>query len=138
MEKQQFKNQTFYRRRILKRQKFIAASQAIMENSCIFGNLKMRHCFLQVSRDHTKLMNIFCRVNFYSSPNQVQQLVGRLTDMGVTEVLPRKTYNIKDFFARQSTLVEDFGNNFGDFRNLVCHVSLFDLSKKMNKSFQKN
>jgi len=44
--------------------------------------------------------------------------------MGVTEVLPRKTYNIKDFFARQSTLVEDFGNNFGDFRNLVCHVSM--------------
>jgi hypothetical protein len=42
--------------------------------------------------------------------------------MGVTEILPRKTYNIKDFFSRQHTLIEDFGHNFGDFRNLVCQV----------------
>ena len=35
-------------RRVLKRQKFIAASLSIVENSCIFGNAKMRHCFLQV------------------------------------------------------------------------------------------
>jgi hypothetical protein len=53
---------------------------------------------------------------------QVQHLVGRLTDMGVTEILPRKTYNIKDFFSRQQSLVEDFGKNFADFRNLVCQV----------------
>jgi hypothetical protein len=35
-------------RRVLKRQKFAAASASIMDNSCIFGNVKMRHCFLQV------------------------------------------------------------------------------------------
>ena len=30
-----------------------------------------------------------------SSYYQVQALSGRLTDMGVTEILPRKTYNIR-------------------------------------------
>jgi hypothetical protein len=50
-------------------------------------------------------------------------MVGRLTDMGVTEILPRKTYHIKDFFSRQQTLVEEFAKNFGDFRNLICQVA---------------
>ena len=64
---------------------------------------------------------------------QVQHLVGRLTDMGVTEILPRKTYNIKDFFSRQQTLVEEFAKNFGEFRNLVCQVSSVVLAKLMTK-----
>ena len=71
------------------------------DNSCIFGNSKMRHCFLQV-----------------------QSLVGRLVDMGITEILPRKTYEVDDFFARQKSLVSDFATNFGDFRNIVCQLVL--------------
>ena len=47
---------------------------------------------------------------------QVQSLVGRLTDMGVTEILQRKTYDLDDFFARQLGLTTDFAKNFGDFR----------------------
>ncbi len=43
--------------------------------------------------------------------------MGKLTDMGVTEILPRKTYDLNDFFARQLSLVSDFATNFGDFRN---------------------
>jgi hypothetical protein len=86
-------------KRVVKRQKFISASQRLKEGSCIFGNTKMRHCFLQV-----------------------QTLVGRLTDMGVTEILPRKTYDLNDFFSRQLTLVSEFANNFGDFRNIVCQL----------------
>ena len=53
--------------------------------------------------------------------------------MGVTEILPRKTYNIKDFFSRQQTLVEEFAKNFGEFRNLVCQVSSVVLAKLMTK-----
>ena len=35
-------------KRVVKRQKFISASQKLTDKSCIFGNPKMRHCFLQV------------------------------------------------------------------------------------------
>ena len=45
-------------KRIVKRQKFVSATKKLSESSCIFGNPKMRHCFLQV-----------------------QSLVGKLTDM---------------------------------------------------------
>ena len=69
--------------------------------SCIFGNTKMRHCFLQV-----------------------QSLVGRLTDMGVTEILQRKTYDLDDFFARQLSLTSDFAKNLGEFRTIVCQLVL--------------
>ena len=69
-------------KRIVKRQKFVSATKKLSENSCIFGNAKMRHCFLQV-----------------------QSLVGKLTDMGVTEILARKTYDLDDFFDRQLTLI---------------------------------
>ena len=69
--------------------------------SCIFGNTKMRHCFLQV-----------------------QALVGRLTDMGVTEILQRKTYDLDDFFTRQLSLTSDFAKNLGEFRTIVCQLVL--------------
>ena len=69
--------------------------------SCIFGNTKMRHCFLQV-----------------------QSLVGRLTDMGVTEILQRKTYDLDDFFSRQLSLTSDFAKNLGEFRTIVCQLVL--------------
>ena len=90
-------------KRVVKRQKFTNASNKLLENSCVFGlsDPKMRDAFLQV-----------------------QALVGRLSDMGVTEILPRKTYNIKDFFARQLTLILEFGKNFGDFREGVCQLVL--------------
>ena len=90
-------------KRIVKRQKFISASNQLMEDSCIFsvGNPKMRDSFCQV-----------------------QSLVGRLTDMGITEILPRKTYNIKDFFARQQSLILDFNTNFCNFRENVCQLVL--------------
>ena len=92
-------------KRIVKRQKFVSATKKLSENSCIFGNAKMRHCFLQV-----------------------QSLVGKLTDMGVTEILARKTYDLEDFFSRQQTLVSNFATNFGDFRHIVCQL-VFDTCK---------
>ena len=92
-------------KRIVKRQKFVSATKKLSENSCIFGNSKMRHCFLQV-----------------------QSLVGKLTDMGVTEILARKTYDLDDFFSRQLTLVSNFATNFGDFRHIVCQL-VFDTCK---------
>ncbi len=33
---------------VIKRQKFTSASLRMKESSCIFGNMKMRHCFMQV------------------------------------------------------------------------------------------
>ena len=33
---------------VIKRQKFVTSSQKLKESSCIFGNIKMRHCFMQV------------------------------------------------------------------------------------------
>lgn len=86
---------------VVKRQKFVSASKKLAETSSIFGNAKMRHCFMQV-----------------------QGLVGKLTDMGVTEILQRKTYDIDDFFAHQLTLTADFAKNFGDFRQIVCQLVL--------------
>ena len=44
--------------------------------------------------------------------------------MGITEILPRKTYEVDDFFARQKSLVSDFATNFGDFRNIVSQLVL--------------
>ncbi len=86
---------------VVKRQKFTSAYKRLSETSCIFGSSKMRHCFLQV-----------------------QALVGKLTDMGVTEILQRRTYDLDDFFSRQLGLTLDFGRNFGEFRNIVCQLVL--------------
>ena len=104
-----FKKTKFFQqwKRIVKRQKFVSATKKLSENSCIFGNSKMRHCFLQV-----------------------QSLVGKLTDMGVTEILARKTYDLDDFFSRQLTLVANFATNFGDFRHIVCQL-VFDTCKAL-------
>ena len=88
-------------KRVVKRQKFLNSTQKLTDNSCIFGNTKMRHCFLQV-----------------------QSLVGRLVDMGITEILPRKTYEVDEFFTRQKSLISDFATNFGDFRNIVSQLVL--------------
>lgn len=36
-------------KRVVKRQKFASASRSLVETSAIFGDVKMRDCFLQVS-----------------------------------------------------------------------------------------
>ena len=90
-------------KKVVKRQKFVNASLKILENSCVFGAAD------------PKMRDAFC---------QVQSLVGKLTDMGITEILPRKTYNIKDLFSKQQTLVADFGVNFSNFRENVCQLVL--------------
>ena len=88
-------------KRVVKRQKFANASTKLLETSCILGlaDPKMREAFLQV-----------------------QALVGKLSDMGVTEILPRKSYNIRDFFSRQLALISSFGENFSEFRDGICQV----------------
>ena len=88
-------------KRVVKRQKFANASTKLLETSCILGLVdpKMREAFLQV-----------------------QALVGKLSDMGVTEILPRKSYNIRDFFSRQLALISSFGENFSEFRDGICQV----------------
>ena len=88
---------------MVKRQKFANASTKLLETSCILGlaDPKMREAFLQV-----------------------QALVGKLSDMGVTEILPRKSYNIRDFFSRQLALISSFGENFSEFRDGICQLVL--------------
>jgi len=90
-------------KRVVKRQKFSNAKSQLQDASCILGSHdpKMRDAFLQV-----------------------QALVGKLSDMGVTEILPRKTYQINDFFSRQQDLVSSFGDNFSSFREGICQMVL--------------
>ena len=55
------------------------------------GNLQLDSNMLLFFKASTESIIWWLLIFFY----QVQGLGGRLTDMGVTEILPRKTYNIK-------------------------------------------
>ena len=38
--------------------------------------------------------------------------------------MPRKSYNIRDFFSRQLALISSFGENFSEFRDGICQLVL--------------